>query len=211
MSYGSMWNDTPPATRSGGGDKVPDSIPDGTYLAEVEDFSAFLSKAGEWYVSWWLRVAEGVQTGKHVQRFTNLNERTAGRVKADLELVTGRIPGWDGDLVDEERGLTGPVRLECIGAKVEIRQRSRRVEGTVFVDVYINKLLEPASGKPAPKPSAEKEMPPEDRWEEERRKKPGKPAVATTTTVAAKPSATGWGDPDCPVCKGEGCEDCPSF
>lgn len=204
MSYDSMWNQTPKTSNDG--EKPIDEIPDGDYTAIVEDFGAFQSKAGDWYVSWYLRIDSGVQTGKHVQRFSAVNDRTIGRIKADLDLTLGRIPAWDGELVDEEKGRTGPVRNELVGLRLGIRQRTRRVQANVYRDVYINGVL----GRPAAAPETKDEIP-EGRWQEERKQTSAPKQRPPEPSKASAPVEDGWGDPNCEKCHGAGCDACASF
>ena len=148
MTYGEMWNETP--TAGAPKEREMDEIPDGIYDGTVDDFSCFRAKSGEWYVSWWVAIDNGLQRGKLLQRFQPVTDRSAGYVKADLQMVTGRVPGWDGDLVVESQGQTGPVKSEIIGARVRVRQKSRQYQGKRYVDVYLNELLTPAVASRAP-------------------------------------------------------------
>jgi hypothetical protein len=198
-----IWNDTPAA----GGtptERVMSEVPDGQYEGTVQDFSCFRSKAGDWFVSWWVAVDQGLFAGALLQRFLSMNERTVGFVKQDLKLVSGRIPSWP-ELGNDETGQTGPVRGEVLGARVRVRQKSRQYQGKRFVDVYLNELLEPPQ---SPQEVLEKPARVETRQKApEASQRPQAPAP----TEASAPTKEGWGDPDCVVCFGKGCDNCVAF
>ena len=206
------WNEIPVKGKGSREDRVADEIPDGEYEGEIVEWSCFQAKDGRWWISWWVLITVGLRKGAQIQRFSEVSDRTAGFVKADLLLVTGRIPKWDGDLVDVERGLSGPVRQEIVGAVVSVRQKSRTYQGTIYRDVFLNKLLQGASSSSEEQEDDTQDIIPEDRWaaadrlEEERTEKP--PQSPQEPSEAA---GEGWGDPDCVSCRGAGCEACTAF
>lgn len=194
-----IWNDTPAA---GGtpAERVMSEVPDGQYEGTVQDFSCFRSKAGDWYVSWWVAVDSGLFAGALLQRFLSMNERTVGFVKQDLKLVVGRIPSWP-ELGNDETGQTGPIRGAVLGARVRVRQKSRQYQGKKFVDIYLNELLEP--------PQSPQEAP-ESPARMETRQKPPEASQRPQAPLPEEPKE-GWGDPDCVVCFGKGCDNCVAF
>lgn len=198
-----MWNDTPAAGGSPA-ERVMSEVPDGQYDGTIQDFSCFRAKSGDWYVSWWVAVDGGLFDGALLQRFLSMNERTVGFVKQDMRLVTGRIPLWT-DLGNDETGQTGPIKGEVIGARVRVRQKSRHYQGKRFVDIYLNELLE-ASQSPQETPDTPARV-------ETRREAPeaSRRPQAPAPTDSSAPTEEGWGDPDCAVCFGKGCDSCVAF
>lgn len=201
------WDETPVKGKGSREDRVMDEVPDGEYEGEIVEWSCFRSKAGDWMISWWIMVTVGLRKGAQLQRFQTVSDKTIGYVKADLLLVTGRIPAWDGDLVDAERGLSGPIKGEITGCIVSVRQKSRTYQGTIYRDVYLNRLLESGRGVTNGDngPDEDEEIP-EDRWAGEQAEKPPQSPQEPSAV-----EAEGWGDPDCEGCRGAGCEACTAF
>ena len=155
-SYANEWEDTPEREATNFEDREMDEVPDGTYDADVVDWSFFRGKGGEWFVSWWFSILAGVYAGSMLQRFTTV-EGGISFIKADLRVVLGDVPGWH-DLVDDQNGRCRPeVRERIVGATVTIRQRTRKKGSDVFVDVFINRLVEAA-----PDPGGERKPDPVD-------------------------------------------------
>jgi len=223
MSYENEWDDTPERESSTFEDRVMDDVPDGTYTADVSDFSIFTGKGGDWFVSWWFRVTGGQFDGCEVQRF---NKVAGGMsyIKADLRVALGEVPRWP-DLVVESEGRTrAEIRQRIVGASVTIRQRTRHKGDDVYVDIFLNRLLE------APPVTAtaddDDDTPPQPRDQDhadraaaaEPAKLPDAPTEAQDGDTAATPAGgeksangEGWGDPACEDCKGSGCASCAPF
>jgi len=192
MTMNQLWDDTPATEKGSRTDRAMSDVPDGSYDGRVVDFSCFRADSGDWYISWWIEVDQGLRSGALLQRFLQMNDNTVGFTKADFRTVIDRIPSWD-EMAIEDTGQTGPIRHAVLGARVRVRQRSRRVQQTTYKDVYINELLEAPQGVREP----EAEEPPDNRGRE--------------PEETGEPPAEGWGDPDCPGCFGKGCEDCVGF
>ena len=144
---GNMFNDAPSTQSTSSSDeRKMDTVPDGSYGVDITDFSVFVSKKGDYYVSWWFEVIEGPHRGAQLQRFTGLGPRTFGFVKSTIKTVTGRVPGWTDMFVD---GRTGPVRGGVVGKLVQITQKSRDHQGKTFVNIYVDRVLEPEPQPPA--------------------------------------------------------------
>ena len=206
MNTGDMWNKAP--VNEAGGRKEMSDVPEGVYIGILIDFSCFRSRSSdEWWVSWWIRVDQGLNEGALLERYMGIKESTSPYIKADFKLILGRIPDWS-EMADEEAGLTGSVRAEVKGARVRVRQRSRRVDGDVWKDVFINELLEAPPGphessRSYAESKAQEAAPVDDDQLTE--------AQQDVQVQEAKDSAEGWGDPECPTCSGAGCEGCVSF
>lgn len=181
-------------------ERVADVIPDGEYPAIVVDFSVFTGKADDTvYVSWWFEVATGTCAGAEVQRFSNLDSPQGPKfVRKDLRRVTGRSVSYD-DLYNEETGKTGPIKVEVLGARVLIKHRTKTVGPNTYRDVWIQSLLAPPDSSSQGSQSPQDE--PEDDQSPQSNPHPS-PPLPTADEDA------GWGDPDCVVCEGTGCEEC---
>ena len=176
MNDDSDFDNVPPiANRSS---RQMDTIPDGRYTAKVTDVSFFVSKSsGAKCESWWFTIIDGPYRGKQVQRYTyGIDGRTAGRVKANVIMVA-REPRADvmwAELPDATLGGTQAwVRDQCLGAVVEISQKSKRGDTKTFVDVYINGRVAAAPVRAAVPPTAPPQAsgppvadapPPDDGW-----------------------------------------------
>lgn len=149
------FDNTPPqATRT---DRTMDTIPDGRYMATVQDVSFFVANSGAKCESWWFAIARGPYKGKCVQLFTfDINGRNAGRVKARVLMVArGQRANvrWSDLYSPEHRTVQPWVREECVGAVVEIAQRTTKGTSKTFVDVYVNGLVaEAPASVPASSP-----------------------------------------------------------
>lgn len=149
---GNMFNDAPSTqSTSSSEERKMDTVPDDSYNVEVTDFSVFVSKKGDYYVSWWFEVMSGPHSGAQLQRFTSVGPRTFSFIKSTVKTAIGRVPEWDDLFVD---GRTGPIRNEIIGRAVQITQKSRDYQGKVFVNIYVDKVIKNPSN-PAPAPPAE--------------------------------------------------------
>ena len=124
--------------------KEMDRIKDGTYKAVVTEFSVF-EKQGEYYVSWWFEVTDGLAAGANLQSFSSVTDRSVRFIKRSVARVIGSMPTWE-MMYDED--------LE--GRKVQITQKTNESSGKKYVNVYVDKVLA------APKKSAApaKEEPP---------------------------------------------------
>ena len=200
--FQNLWDDTPAAeTRR---DKEMTDVPDGPYDGVLIDFSCFKSAGGDWLISWWIEVDTGLNSGALLQRFQGVTDKAVPWIKSDFRTVLGRIPSWE-EMANEMTGQTGPVREEVVGARLRVRQKSRKYDGTTYRDVFINELLNAPPG-PAPTESyaeTRQEPPMEDDQLTE--------AQQDTQVQEAQQGAEGWGDPDCPTCAGAGCEGCVAF
>ena len=115
-----------------------DTVPDGSYKAEITDFSVFVSKKGDYYVSWWFEVLDGAKKGAQLQRFTGLGPKTFNFVKGTVKTVTGTVPQWSDLFAD---GRTGPIRNGIVGRVVQVSQKSRQSGDRTFVNIYVDKVL----------------------------------------------------------------------
>lgn len=152
MDIGKMFDSTPVEEKPANGksdDRQMDTVPDGKYSGEVTDFSVFVSKKGDYYVSWWFEVVDGAHRGAQLQRFTGLNPKTFHFVKSTVRTVTGKVPEWTDLFAD---GRTGPIRGKIVGKMVQLSQKSRLYEGKTFVNIYVDKVLQ---DEPVPNPPAE--------------------------------------------------------
>jgi len=141
MDIGSMFNSAPAKQEQSSGksdDRKMDTVPDGSYSAEVTDFSVFVSKKGDYYVSWWFEVADGPHRGSQLQRFTGLGPKTFSFVKSTVKTVTGKVPEWGDLFVD---GRTGPIRNGIIGRVVQLTQKSKQNGERTYVNIYVDKVL----------------------------------------------------------------------
>lgn len=193
-SMNDLWNDTPAA--DGRAERTMTDVPDGSYDGKVVDFSCFRADSGDWYISWWIEVDQGLRSGAMLQRFLQMNDNTVGFTKSDFLTVLDRIPAWN-EMAIEETGQTGSIRHRVLGARVRVRQRSRRVQQTTYKDIYLNERLEAPPGSKEPVEEVKAEEPPDNRGKE--------------PEETGEPPAEGWGDPDCPSCAGKGCESCVGF
>jgi hypothetical protein len=150
---GSMFDSAP--SNSEGGSKTDerkmDVVPDGSYDVEVTDFSVFVSKKGDTFISWWFEVMSGQYSGAQLQRFTGVGPKTFSFIKTTVKTVTGSIPEWGAMFVD---GRTGPIRNEIIGKAVQITQKSRDYQGKAYVNIYVDKVINNPSN-PSPESPAE--------------------------------------------------------
>jgi hypothetical protein len=176
MSYDNEFDDAQPEIKRR--ELVMDEIPDGRYEAQVIDVSYFEDRNGVKRESWWFRVRGGPFDGSTVQRFSEINRNTAGRAKGYLLTVARGQRGnlkWS-EIYDKERRASLPwLREECVGAIVNIAQRTSKGHTRSFVDIYINGCISPAPVSGAPDPVAQAEAP----------APPPKPA----------PADDGWDDP----------------
>ena len=174
MNDDSDFDNVPPTASPGS--RQMDTIPDGRYTATVADVSFFVSKSsGAKCESWWFTINSGPYQGKQVQRYTyGIDSRSAGRVKANVIMVA-REPRADvmwAELHDATLGGTQAwVRDQCLGAVVEISQKSKRGDTKTFVDVYINGRVAAAPVRAAvpaaalaPRPRPTPAPPPDDGW-----------------------------------------------
>jgi hypothetical protein len=130
-------------------DRKMDNVPDGQYSVEITDFSVFVSKKGDYYVSWWFEVVDGPHRGAQLQRFTGLGPKTFSFVKSTVKVVTGKVPEWTDLFAD---GRTGPVRGKIVGNVVQISQKSRDYKGKVYTNIYVDRVL---NTDPTPEPPAD--------------------------------------------------------
>jgi len=130
-------------------DRKMDTVPDGQYNAEVTDFSVFVSKKGDYYVSWWFEVLSGAHRGAQLQRFTGLGPKTFHFVKSAVKTVTGKIPEWTDLYAD---GRTGPAYGSIVGKTVQVSQKSRQNGDKTYVNIYVDRVIEDES---VPTPPAE--------------------------------------------------------
>ena len=140
--------------------KVMDSVADGAYRAAVTDFSVFSTDTGDFFVSWWFRITEGVAEGAELQSFSGVNPSSVGFIKRSVKRVTGSLPQW-GDMFDPDTGRTGAVRAQVLGCEVQITQKTKLVKGKKYVNVYVDKVINGSSlpdeptGGGAPDPDSE--------------------------------------------------------
>ena len=134
--------------------KEMDRIKDGTYKAVVTEFSVF-EKQGEYYVSWWFEVTDGLAAGANLQSFSSVTDRSVRFIKRSVARVIGSMPTWE-MMYDEDLRQSGIVRSSIEGRKVQITQKTNESNGKKYVNVYVDKVLA------APKKSAApaKEEPP---------------------------------------------------
>ena len=121
-----------------------DRISDGTYNAEVTDFSVFSTDRGDYYVSWWFRVSGGAADGAELQSFSSVSPRSIGFIKKSVKRVTGAYPTW-ADMFDGDSGRTGPVRYKLVGKPIQVTQKTNNRNGKDYINVYVDKLLESAA------------------------------------------------------------------
>lgn len=145
MGIKDLFDNTPAAEEgSNSNDRKMDTVPDGTYQAEITDFSVFTSRAGDYYISWWFEVTTGSAAGAQLRRWTSVTDRSVGVIKATVKKVTGSVPQWS-DLFDD--GHTGRVKGSIVGKHVEIAQRTNQKGEKTYINIYINKLTAaPTSG-----------------------------------------------------------------
>ena len=124
-----------------------DRVKDGTYVATVDDFSVFSTEGGDFYVSWWFVVSEGLANGAELQSFSSVNPGSVKFIKRTVQRITGRFPEWS-DLFNTETGRTGSLRDDVLGKSVQITQKTKNKNGKNYVNVYVDKLLKPESATP---------------------------------------------------------------
>jgi hypothetical protein len=152
MDIGNMFDNAPAREEQTNGksdDRKMDTVPDGQYTTEITDFSVFVSKKGDYYVSWWFEVLDGPHRGAQLQRFTGLGPKTFHFVKSTVKVVAGKVPQWTDLFVD---GRTGPIQGKIVGKTVQVSQKSRQVGDRFFVNIYVDKVLQ---SEPVPEPPAE--------------------------------------------------------
>ena len=138
MGIKDIFENTPAAEEgNNNNDRKMDTVPDGTYQAEITDFSVFTSRAGDYYISWWFEVTTGSAAGAQLRRWTSVTDRSVGVIKSTVKKVTGDVPKWS-DLFDD--GRTGRVYDDIVGKYVEIAQRTNKRGDKSYVNIYINKL-----------------------------------------------------------------------
>ena len=138
MGIKDIFDNTPAAEEgNNNNDRKMDTVPDGTYQAEITDFSVFTSRAGDYYISWWFEVTTGYAAGAQLRRWTSVTDRSVGVIKSTVKKVTGDVPKWS-DLFDD--GRTGRVYDDIVGKYVEIAQRTNKRGDKSYVNIYINKL-----------------------------------------------------------------------
>jgi hypothetical protein len=120
-----------------------DRIKDGTYKAVVTDFSVF-EKGGDFYVSWWFEVTDGLAAGAALQSFSGVTPKSVSFIKRSVARVIGSLPSWD-DMYDEELGRTGHLQSSIVGRGVQITQKTNNVKGKDYVNVYVDKVINGAS------------------------------------------------------------------
>ena len=147
------FDDVPMGDAGSSKEKVHDpTVTDGTYRARVYDAGVFVGKnTQQFHCSWYFEILDGEHAGKLIQRFMTIDPQRVPRVKRDFTVVSGRDtePVWD-DLYDKLGNHTGPIRQEVMNAVVEVTQKTKEPKpGTskIYVDVYIDKLIEGAPGK----------------------------------------------------------------
>ena len=149
-----MFNNTQVEENETNGKREMDRISDGTYNAEVTDFSVFSTEKGDYYVSWWFRVSGGAADGAELQSFSSVSPRSIGFIKKSVRRITGAYPDWS-DMFDSDSGRTGPVRYELVGKPVQVTQKTNNRNGKDYVNVYVDKLLE---SRPAPTPPIDEDV-----------------------------------------------------
>jgi hypothetical protein len=152
MDIGNLFDNAPAREEQANGksdDRKMDTVPDGKYNGEVTDFSVFVSKKGDYYVSWWFEVVDGPHRGAQLQRFTGLGPKTFSFVKSTVKVVSGKVPEWTDLFAD---GRTGPIQNQIVGKVVQLSQKSRQVGDRLFVNIYVDKVLQ---SDPVPEPPAE--------------------------------------------------------
>jgi len=119
--------------------KEMDRIKDGTYKAVVTEFSVF-EKQGDYYVTWWFEVTDGLAAGANLQSFSSVTDRSVRFIKRSVARVIGSMPTWE-MMYDEEARRTGEVRSSIEGRHVQITQKTNESNGKKFVNVYVDKSL----------------------------------------------------------------------
>ena len=119
--------------------KEMDRIKDGTYKAVVTEFSVF-EKQGDYYVTWWFEVTDGLAAGANLQSFSSVTDRSVRFIKRSVARVIGSMPTWE-MMYDEEARRTGEVPSSIEGRHVQITQKTNESNGKKFVNVYVDKSL----------------------------------------------------------------------
>ena len=119
--------------------KEMDRIKDGTYKAVVTEFSVF-EKQGDYYVTWWFEVTDGLAAGANLQSFSSVTDRSVRFIKRSVARVIGSMPTWE-MMYDEEARRTGEVRSSIEGRHVQITQKTNESNGKKFVNVYVDMSL----------------------------------------------------------------------
>jgi len=92
-------------------------------------------------LKWTMAVAGGDQAGKvlvYFKRFPDEGDHDKmAWLKNDLYLSLGRDPA-EAELKDEERGLSGSVKLEIEGAVLRVRKVASEYRGEPSAKVYLN-------------------------------------------------------------------------
>tara|TARA_R100000808_G_scaffold23460_1_gene52088 strand:+ start:2517 stop:2993 length:477 start_codon:yes stop_codon:yes gene_type:complete len=148
MGIKDLFDNTPAAETNGNGatKKEMDTVPDGVYQAEVTDFSVFASRAGDYYVRWWFEVTTGPASGAQLRRFTSVTDRSVGVIKSTVKKVAGDVPKWS-DLFED--GRTGRIYDDIVGKNVEIVQRTNKKNNKSYINIYVNKLIDPPANNEA--------------------------------------------------------------
>ena len=153
MSIKNLFDDTEVSDESSSTfkKKEMDRIKDGTYKAVVTEFSVF-EKQGDYYVTWWFEVTDGLAAGANLQSFSSVTDRSVRFIKRSVARVIGSMPTWE-MMYDEESRRTGEVRSSIEGHHVQITQKTNESNGKKFVNVYVDKSLGGAK-KAHPVPAA---------------------------------------------------------
>lgn len=139
-------------TEDGPERKHMDKIPDGVYATNITDFSVFSTEEGDFYVSWWFEVTDGVAAGAQLQSFSTVSPASVKFIKRGVQRVTGKFPAWT-DLFNSETSRTGSIRAEIVGKSVQVTQKTKNSNGKDYVNVYIDKLLR-SNGAAVPQAAA---------------------------------------------------------
>tara|TARA_R100000306_G_C4374495_1_gene141346 strand:+ start:26 stop:568 length:543 start_codon:yes stop_codon:yes gene_type:complete len=145
-------------TSAGEGQREMDRVPDGTYHTKVTDFSVFNTEKGDYFVSWWFEIVDGVANGAQLQSFSSVSPSSVKFIKRSVQRVTGKYPEWSA-MFNEETGRTGSLRSEIVGKDVQVTQKTNSKNGKDYVNVYVDKLLKTNGAAPPAPPAKLPEAP----------------------------------------------------
>jgi hypothetical protein len=121
-----------------------DMLPEGIYPAEIPDWSLTRDVFGELRSSMIFKLVEGELSGMEYEDRKKAAGRSFGFLRQALETAAATTIREAGEVYDHIANRAGPIRDRVVGAVVEIRVVHKPVDGRVYCNLYVAKLLRPA-------------------------------------------------------------------
>ena len=121
-----------------------DMLPEGIYPAEISEWSITRDVFGELRSSMVFKLVEGELAGKEYEDRKKVGGRSFGFLRQALETAAATTIRAASEIYDHIGNRAGSIRDRVVGAVVEIRVVHKPVDGRVYCNVYVTKLLRPA-------------------------------------------------------------------